>query len=196
MPTFLSDPAPALYLILLAFAVGAGAMAARYQDRPSLIRFGIALAVVLALYGIDKSFESPREEAVRRITAMAKAADDKNPDAFVEHVQDSIEYRAGSEAPSKLTKSELRASAFWPTLRHNDVHVAVWDFSRDDVKQLGEDGIEIGFSAKGESGGKMIPLYIRSTFRKQPDGSWKLAGFSSFKFENHNEPFAIPGLGK
>jgi len=196
MPTFLSDPVPAVYLILLAFTVISGAMAARNQDRRSLLRFAIAAAILLAIYGIDKAFESPREQAVRRVQAMAKAADEKNPDAFVAHLADTIEYR-GSNQPTVLKKEEVRHSGFWPMLRQFDPRVVVWDFARDDVKQIDDNTIEIGFSAKGElRDGTPFPLYMRATFKKQPDGEWKLIAFSSFEFAKHNVPFAIPGMGK
>lgn len=122
---------------------------------------------------------------------MAQAADTKNPDAFVEHVADTIEYR-GSDKPTKLTKQELRTLPFWDMLRQMNVHVAVWDFSQDDVKEVDANTIEVGFAAKGDA----IPLYMRATFRKQPDGSWKLAAFASYKFEKHDEPFPIPNLGR
>ena len=193
MPTFLIDPAPAFYLVLLAFAIVTGTIAARYQDRSSSIRFGIALAVLLLAYLIDKSFESPREEAVRRVQAMAQAADAKNPDAFVEHLADSFEYRGG-EKPTTVKRDEMRTVPFWEMLRQINARVTVWDFSRDDVKQVDANTIEIGFSGKGESGGTPILLYMKATFRKQPDGQWKLTAIASFKFENHNEALAIPNF--
>ena len=196
MPTFLTDPAPAFYLILLAFAVVTGAIAARYQDRPSLIRFGIALAILALIYGIDKSIESPREEAVRRVNEMAQAADAKSPDKFIEHLADTLEYRGGQQTVT-VKKDEVRNSSFWAMLRQNDVHVAVWDFSRDDVKQIDANTIEIGFSAKGEVSSQqqgMFPLYMKATFKKQPEGNWKLTAFASFRFEKHEEPLLIPNF--
>jgi ketosteroid isomerase-like protein len=36
---------------------------------------------------------------------------------------------------------------------------------------------------------------IRAVFRKQGDGSWKLAGFTSYKYGS-NELFPIPNLGR
>ena len=39
-----------------------------------------------------------------------------------------------------------------------------------------------------------FPVYMKTTFKKQPDGQWKLVAFASFKFENHNEPLAIPNF--
>ena len=47
-------------------------------------------------------FESPREEAVRRVEAMAKAADVRTTRRFVAHLADKVEYR-GADAESTLT---------------------------------------------------------------------------------------------
>src|SRR6185437_1241683 len=149
MPTFLSDPAPAFYLIVLAFVVITAAVAGRNQDRRSIIRFAVALAVLLAVYGIDKAVESPREEAVRRIEAMAHAADAKNPDRFVEHLADSVEFR-NSAQPIVLKKGAVHNLPFWSLLRQYNVRVTVWDFSRDDFRLIDDNTLEIGFSAKGE----------------------------------------------
>lgn len=192
MPVLLADPPPALYLVLLAIAVVTGALAARNQDRRSLIRFAVALAVLLAFYLIDKTNESPYEEAVRRVQAMAQAADAKNPEAFVEHMADSIEYR-GSGNPTRITNQEFRTHPFWAMLRHNDVRVAVWNFSLPEDQPA--DGLEVKFSAKGESGGSPAMMDIRAQFRKQQDGAWKLAGFTSYKYAS-NELFPIPNLGR
>lgn len=193
MPTFLSDPAPAFYLILIAFAVVIGAIAARHQDRPSLIRFAIALAVLLLVFAVDRGFESPREEALRRVKSMAQAADAKNPDQFVEHLAETVEFRGGDK-PITVKKDEVRTAPFWEMLRQRNVRVVVWDFSQDDVKQVDAGTIEIGFSAKGEAEGTPFPVYMKTTFKKQPDGQWKLVAFASFKFENHNEPLTIPNF--
>src|SRR6266481_4044226 len=106
-----------------------------------------ALAVLLLVYGIDKTYESPREEAVRRVKAMAAAADAKNPDQFVEHLADTIEYRGGSQ-PVTVKKDEVRSGPFWHMLRQHDARVTVWDFSQGDAKQIDANTIEIGFLAK------------------------------------------------
>jgi len=193
MPAILSEPATAVYLILFAFVLVTGAMAARNQDRSSLVRCGLAIAVLLIVYLLDRTNESPYEQAVRRINAMAQAADSKNPDAFVEHVADSVEYR-GSDRPTRLTKAELKASPFWDLLRHNSVRVAVWNFEKDPEKQT-DDAIDIRFGAKGESGGTLVLLDMVATFRKQPDGTWKLEGFASYKHQS-KELFPIPNLGR
>src|SRR6185312_1811587 len=185
MPTFLSDPAPAFYLVLLAFVVITAAVAGRNQDRRSIIRFAIALAALLVVYGIDKAVESPREEAVRRIQAMADAADAKNPDRFVEHLADSVEFR-NSAKPVVLKKEAVHNLPFWSVLRQYNVTVRVWDFSRDDFRRIDDNNLEVGFSAKGETEGKMIPIYMKGEFKKQPDGKWKLTAFASYDFARHD----------
>ena len=193
MPTFLTNPSTAVYLVLFAFALVTGALVARNQDRRSLIRFGIALAVLLAVYLMDKANESPYEEAVRRITAMAQAANARNPEAFGEHVADTVEYR-GSEQPVRLTKRELRTSPFWGLLRQYRPRITVWDFAKSE--STSDDTIELRFSGKGEpEGGGPMMLDFKATFRKQTDGSWKLIAITSYKYQS-TEMLAIPNMGR
>lgn len=193
MPTFLSDPTQGFYLALIALTVVTGAVFAKRQDKKSGLSFSVALLVLLLVYLGDKSGESPREEAVRRATAMANAANAKNPDAFVEHIAETFEY-TGEQSPVKKTRSEMRNSPFWPTLRQFNVRVAAWDFSRTDVKELGDDAVEIGFMAKGEAEGKLVAFYIRATFKKQGDGAMRLTALSSFNPAKHQERMSIPGF--
>ena len=193
MPTFLSDPTQGFYLALIAFAVVTATIAAKRQDKRSLISLGVSLALLLIVYGCDKSSESPREEAVRRAMAMADAANAKNPDAFGEHIADSFEYGGGPTAVKK-TRSEIKASPFWALLRQHNVRVTAWDFARSEVKEIDATAVEIGFMAKGEVDGKPIPFYLRATFKKQADGQMKLTAFRSFHPTNHAEPLPIPGF--
>ena len=151
--------------------------------------------LLLILAVIDKTNESPRRSRLRRVQQMAQAADAADANRFIEHLADTIEYRGGSQ-PVVVKKEEMRNSPFWSMLRQFNVHVAVWDFSRDDVKEIDAGTIEVGFAAKGESlmTRETSPLYMRATFKKQPDGQWKLVAISSFKFERHDEPFLIPNF--
>ena len=193
MPAFLADPTSGFYLALIAFAVVTGALFARNQDKKSARPFGVALLVLLLVYLCDKSFESPREEAVRRATAMADAANAKNPDAFVEHLAESFEYHGG-QTPVKKNRSEVKASGWWNMLRQMNVRVTAWGFDRADVKELGPDAVEIGFLAKGEAEGKPYPVYIRATFKKQGDGAMKLTAFTTYNPAKQTEYLAIPGF--
>lgn len=193
MPTFLSDPTPGFYLALIAFVVVTGAIFAKRQDKKSGTSFGVAVLVLLLVYFADKSAESPREEAVRRATAMADAANDKNPDAFASHLAETFEY-FGSPTGVKKNRSEVKASQFWGMLRQFNVRVTAWDFARSDVKEIGDDAVEIGFMAKGEAEGKPYPLYIRATFKKQGDGAMRLTAFGTFHPAKHQEYLPIPNF--
>src|SRR5262249_25495090 len=62
MPTVLSDPSPTLYVILGALVIIFGAIAARRQKRSDVINFAIPAVLLLALFLIDRAFESPREQ--------------------------------------------------------------------------------------------------------------------------------------
>jgi hypothetical protein len=193
MPTFLSDPTQGTYLFLIACAVIAAAVAARRQDKRSAVAFAVSLTLLLAVYLIDRSTESLREEAVRRATAMGEAANARNPDAFVEHLADTFEY-TGAAQPSKKTKGDVKANLFWNRLREHNVRVTTWDYSRAAAKEIDPSTVEIGFMAKGEVDGKPIPFYIRATFKKQSDGAMKLTALRSFHPTNHNEPATIPSF--
>jgi hypothetical protein len=195
MPTFLSDPPQALYLVLGAAFVVTGVIAAQYQNRRTLIPFVVAFLLLVGLFVIDRMFESPREESVRRAQAIAAAADARNPDQLVAHLADAIEYRAGDGTAHQFTRDDLKNHTFWNTLRHFNVHVAVWDFSRDEVKEIDDNTVEIGFMAKGEvPDGKQIPLYVRATFKRQSDGQFKLTSFRTFEALDRSRPFAIHGF--
>lgn len=193
MPTFLSDPASGVYLILIAAAVVAGAVAAQRQNRRSLIALAVAVAILLLVFALDRSFESPREEAVRRVQAMAHAADTRNREAFAEHVAERFEYSGGG-TPVTKTRSELMTSGFWDMLAQLKVHVAVWDFAQADVKEPNADTVEIGFMGKGEVEGKPFPVYLRATFARQANGQFRLTKFSTFHPTNHSEPLALPNF--
>jgi hypothetical protein len=195
MPTFLSDPPPIVYILLGGLLVITGAIAAQKQDRRAAIPFGIAALLLLVVFLIDRLFESPREEAVRRVYLMQIAADTKNPDVFVEQVADKVNFQTAQGQTKTVTREELKNSGFWSMLRQLNIHVAVWDFSRNDVKDFGNGTIEIGFMAKGElPDHNQQMIYVRTTFTRQSDGSFKLTAFRSFHPTNHDEVFPIPNF--
>lgn len=195
MPSFLIDPPQVVYLLLGGLLVVTGAIAAQKQDRRTTIVFGIAFLLMLLVFLLDKTSESPREEAVRRTNMMAQAADAKDPDAFVAHVAEKVTIAAGNEAGKTVTRDELKKSGFWGMLRQMNVHVAVWDFSRDNVKELGNNSVEIGFMAKGEiASGNQAMMFAKATFTRQSDGSMKLTALRTFHPTNHDEAFPIPNF--
>lgn len=199
MPTFLSDPPQVLYLVLGGLLVITGLVAAQRQDRRSVIPFAGAFFLILVLFVIDRAVETPREEAVRRTQVLAMAADAQNagtfsPDVFAEQLADRVTVASGNETGKALTRDEVKRHPFWNVLRGHSVHVAVWGFSRDDAKQINDNTVEIGFMGKGESGSNQIPAYVRATYTKQPDGSFKLSALRTFDPINHREGLPIPGF--
>lgn len=194
MPTFLSDPPFALYAVLAVAVAVCGAVWINRRDRRTLMVFLGATGVLIALFAIDRLCESPREEAVRRVLAMAQAVDARNPDAFLTHVADAVEYQ-GEGGVSRLTRDDLRRAGMWSLLQQYSVHVAAWDFDPADVLELDANTIEIGFLAKAESGDKQIPIYLRAKFARQGDGEWKLSGLASYDaMKRINERKSIPGF--
>ncbi len=190
MPTWLSDPSNGLYLVLFVLVVIAGAVWARYQDRRSRNRALVALAAFLVLLLCDLLFESPREQATRKVQEMAAAATARDPDKFVANVSNSFRY-GGAD------RERLRSSRAWEMIRQFNARVAVWGFSRDDSRDLGDDGVEIGFFAKGEApDGRFVMRYIRAVFVKDPDGQYRLRTMSfhnpAEKGLNAEDP--IPGF--
>jgi hypothetical protein len=167
MPTALSDPSPALYLILVVVTLVTGAVWFRNRTRSSLINFGLVFAVLVALFLIDWFVESPREQAVRRVQAMVDAANARSPEAFVAQVSPSFNYRGAD-------RERLRTSDVWQIMARYNVRVAVWDFAREDFKPISDSEIEIGFLAKGEADGKPVPKYVRTRFVRDPDGEYRL----------------------
>lgn len=193
MPTVLSDPPFVVYLVLCAVVVALGAVWASKRNRRVLIATAVAAVVLLLVFLIDRTSVSPREEAVRRATAMASAADAKDPMAFIANLGDTVEFTSGQQ-PVKVSKDQLRTSNFWGMLRQYNVRVTAWDFSRENVKVIDDNTIEIGFMAKGEAEGKPYPLFVRATFTKQSNGAFKLTKFGTFSPTNHDEPLAIPNF--
>ncbi|WP_439620383.1 hypothetical protein [Gemmata sp.] len=193
MPTFLSDPPQTAYLLLFAAVLVSGAVWFNRRDnRRALAAFGSIAGVLAVLFLLDKLFESPREESVRAVQTMLRAANARDANAFVANIADTLEYH-GESAPVTVTREQVRGGGFWNVLRQLDVRVAAWDFARDDVREIDANTIEIGFLAKGEANGHQAPLYLRATFARQPDGLMKLTKLATFDpMKRTNERKTIP----
>jgi hypothetical protein len=168
MPTLLSDPPQTFYLVLIGVVLVTGALAGRNQDRRSAIRFAVAGAVLLVFFLIDALSESPREEAVRKVTAMADAASVPDPDRFVEHVSQSFDYNGKN-------REDLRQSTAWGEVRARHARIAVWGFGRDAFERISDTEVEIGFYAKAQTPeGQFLARYVKSRFVKDPDGQYRV----------------------
>jgi hypothetical protein len=193
MPTFLSDPPQTIYLLLVAAAIVAGLVWLNRRERRALYVFLGVLGVAALVVLVDRILESPREEAVRRVQAMMDAADHRDPEAFASQLAEKVTY-VSEQRPVEFTREQLRSHQFWSLLRQFNVHVAAWDFSRDDVKWPDANSVEIGFLAKGETQGKQFPFYFRATFTRQSDGQMKLTRLATFDPLQRTKPLSIPGL--
>ncbi len=166
MPNFLSDPSASLYLVLAVGFVIALAVWIRRRDRKSLVAVALIGLPLLALALLDFSFESPREQANRRVQLMADAATARDPDRFVEQLSDSFNYRGA-------TKQQMRTSGLWATLRNFNARVAVWGFGKGEFEEIGDNEVEIGFYAKGESPQGFRYYFMKARFVRDPDGQYR-----------------------
>lgn len=168
MPTALSDPSPALYLILGVITVIFGAIAVRRQRRSDLINFLIPAALLLALFLIDKAFESPREAVVRKLKEMESASQARKYDELFKHVSDSFKYKS-------LDKKGLRdkatvAEGYFPE------GVRIWNITRDNHKEMPDGTLEQEFDVQ-PVGSPQYRHQCVGVFKKDPDGEWRLVTF-------------------
>lgn len=195
MPEILTDPPTSWYLLLLLLVLVCGVGWLYRRQRPWLYLLLSSLLLLLLLFIVDRFWESPREEAVRRMQAIVAAVQRRDPEGCVLHVADQLEYQGEHSQAVTLTREQLRQAPFWQLLRQFDVRVAAWDFAHEDAHRLDETAVEIGFLAKGEAEGRQVPFYIRAVFTLQPDRSWKLSRITSYDpLKREKERRTIPGL--
>jgi hypothetical protein len=189
MPTFLSDPSPAFYVILVLLAVLAVGIWYRFRDRGSLIRAGIAVGLLVALFACDRLFESPREEAVRAINEMSAAINARDTSRFLAHVSDQFAFKTWKKADAPKVIELAK--------QHN-VETAVWSFDREGFQQISDSELDVVFDAKAQQrdGGAPFPRHIKARFVKDADGRWRLKTFTPYniaqKTQGPEEP--IPQL--
>ncbi len=181
MPNFFSDPPFLLYAILFIGFVVAGAVWFRLRSRRSRITVAIFAFLLGELILIDRLVESPREESVRRVEAMAAAATARDPARFVEQLAKSFAYNGKN-------REDVRNSGIWNLIRQYDARVAVWGLGKDDFQILSDTEIEFGFYAKGEASGQQGAevRYILARFVKEADGAYRLKSMKFYSLQNGN----------
>src|SRR2546422_3365547 len=128
MPTFLADPSTALYAILGVVTLVLGVVAARRQKRSDAINFVIAAAILLAVFLIDRAYESPREAVARKLKEMESASQANRYDELFRHVSDKFQYKS-------LDKKALRDKANMATTFFPE-GVRIWNVGRPNFKQI------------------------------------------------------------
>jgi hypothetical protein len=184
MPTALSDPSPTLYLVLGVVTVIFGAIALRRQRRSDVINFLIPAALLVALFVIDRLFESPREAAVRKIQEMGTASRDRKYDDLFRHVSDSFKYRSLDKKGLRDRARQAEAMGFGG--------IAEYDLARSGFKSIDDNTVEQGFRVK-HTGQPELHFYVVATFKKDPDGEWRITTFKLYDPVNVNDEKDIPG---
>lgn len=185
MPTIFSQPPAAVYLVLAVGFVIALAVWYRRRDRNSLVAIMGSGIILLSIYLVDRSFESPREQANRRALILAEAATALDRNRFIDQLSDSFNYNGA-------TKNAIRTSGMWDAIRQWNARVVAWGFGTPDYVEHGEDELEIGFYVKGESPGHGAMIrFVRARFIRDPDGQFRVKTVKFFSPEgglNREDP--------
>lgn len=184
MPTFLSDPSTALYAILGVAVLVTGVLAARRQRRTDLINFAIPAAVLVAVFLIDRFVESPRETVERKVKEMGAASRDRKYDDLFKHVSDQFKYKSLDKKALRDRARQAEGVGFGG--------VSEYDLARSGFKEVDATTIEQGFRVK-HNGTPELHFYVIGTFKKDPDGEWRLVTFKLFDAVNVNDEKDIPG---
>lgn len=186
MPTVLSDPPPAVYFTLFLAALIVGGLWVRYRRRSLLLAASVVLALLLLLFAIDRTTESPREQAVRRVNEMAAALTERNWTRFAEHVSESFD--AGG-----LKKADLKRG-FDLGVQYS-VRAVAWDYALAEPVTYTDDTVAIRFDAKAETpSGQPLAKHVQATFGKDPDGQFRMRSFATFNIVQKKVAEPIPGV--
>jgi hypothetical protein len=187
MPTWLIDPSNAFYLALFVFVVIAVMVWARNRTRGSLARAGVAVALLVLFFVFDQLFESPREGTVQAVLEISEAINEQNWDRFQGGLSDDFTYKGLDKRKFTETVRDA-ATAFAP-------RTAAWEFKApDDMQPAGPNEFLLQFEGKAESGGRQFPAHFVGTFRKGPDGRWRLKTFTAYDYIQKRQPIDIPGI--
>ena len=184
MPTALSDPSFTLYVILGILVVIFGSVALRRQRRTDVYNLLIPGALLIALFVIDRMVESPREVSVRKIQEMGTASRAKKYDDLFRHVSDSFKYRSLDKTGLRERARAAESVGFGG--------IAEYDLARSGFKEVDANTVEQGFRVK-HTGQPEVHFYVVATFKKDPDGEWRLSTFKLFDPVNVNDEKDIPG---
>jgi hypothetical protein len=190
MPVFLSDPSPTAYAIVVMIVGVLAGIYLRSRKRKDLYPLIGGVAVLIAVFVIDRLVESPREEAMRRMQEMSAATANKKWDDVFKNISESFNYKGsgGGQTDKKSLREKVRSIE--AMLEKGFV---VFDFNRSDFKQIDDKNSEIGFRAQLKERPESV-TYVKARFTKDPDGEWRMSGFDCYEPINTNERRTIPGL--
>jgi energy-coupling factor transporter transmembrane protein EcfT len=183
MPTLLSDPPPVALVVFGVLVLVAGGLCARYRKRPLLAVFTLLTLLFLAWVTTALLVESPREEAIRRVNAMADAVTAKDWAKFSENVSESFDW-------SGKKKADLKG--YFDQAGQSNARAAAWNFDLTDPPVVTDTEVRLRFDAVAEGSGKKVPFHFHTTFVKDPDGKFRMRGFESFDYIQKNQPAPFP----
>ena len=185
MPTLIADPTPTMYVVFGAMVIILGALALRRQKKSDVITFAVAAVVLLALYLVDRAFESPREAIVRKLAEVESSSRARKYDDVFNHISDNFKYR-------QLDKKALRerasiAEGYFPE------GIRLWGAGRDLFKEMTDGTIEQEFDFQ-PVGSPQFRYKCVGVFKREADGEWRLITFRLYPVVGNREEVFPPGL--
>jgi hypothetical protein len=191
----LIDPPLATYLLLGIVAIILFAAWRRTRKRGYLIALVINVALALLLGLVDYSFESDREQVLRKTAEAARAIEARNLDAFFRDVSEQFRYQNSDKAKFRSVVHQ-HFSAGQPQ------SFKIWSV---EIKQFpGQNGtppdeMMVQFYLKGSgtiNGMTGEPQFTcKATFVRDPDKEWRLKTFHLFPLlGDSSTEFMVPGL--
>ncbi len=178
------DPPMAFYAVLAALALVSGAVAFRSRKRSGLSVFAASIAALLGLFVIDRTYESPREEVVRKIGEMGEASRASRFDDLFRHVSESFKYKSLNKAGLQAKARMAQSMEFGGISEH--------DLGRSNFTRVDDATIVHWFRIRSHRPDAL--LQVEGTFKKEADGQWRLIGFRLFDPVNRNDEKEVPGL--
>lgn len=175
MPTFLSDPSFNLYLLLAVAVMVEVIVWLKTRGRGSLLTVVVTVGLLLLLLLVDTLVESPREQAVRRVTAMGVAASERRWGDVATHIAPDFVYH-GINRAEFLKFAEGKATEYNATAHFTQ-------FDRDNATKLADGTWQVGFVGQfAQVGGRSYPTYIEADFVRQPDGAYLMHTFRVYNY--------------
>lgn len=190
MPTVVSDPSPTFYVVLAMI----GVVAVWYWFRSSQTRrvtltvLGILLAIASVVL-IDILVESPREEAVRKLTSIAASANARDWDRVFAEFAERFRYHGSDRASFR--------NLVVPNAERYDAQIHFKGFDRESVTMLEEGHWRLGFIAQVSAPSfENIPYYVEAEFLREADGQYRMLGFRVYNIARRVQggEETVPGL--
>jgi hypothetical protein len=188
MPTWLVEGEPVVYAVLGIAFLGSVVGWWRTRKRRFAVVAGIAAALLLGYFLLDKLVESDGEQMVRKVTDVATAISAHDLDAAFRSVSESFDRPPRNKASfRKFCDDVLRAG--------NVTEIRVWDLAPVDESRPQRTGsVEFHFKVRGRWGESPPNYFGKVTFTLDGDGQWRVKTFDVHDSLNQSRtPIGIPG---